>query len=402
MSRISEAPAALTAPHHRVPRWVPDAVFTAFVLGMAFSPPPIDGYVPTSALVVALTLLPIAVLPWRRVLPLTVLGALIALFGVVAALGTLSFGIGFAVAVAMFHVASMSEQQRTSVVGAVVALLMILLSFLVHFESVFDPRVLQFGLLAAFATAAGAGKRIQEEYVAAITERAERAEQTREIEAERRVSEERLRIARDLHDAVAHQISVISLNANVASSAVDTRPARAKEALATIRTAARTVLGEIGDLLGVLRAHDRPGEHGPRPMQSLDDLDRLIDQFAGSGLAVTVRSEGPRSRLPATVSLVAYRIVQEALTNAHKHGAAGRAHVLLHEDAEQLSIVVTNPMRPGSERAAEESPPSNGLGLVGLRERVASVRGSIEAGPTAGGYRLHAGLPLHRERERTP
>lgn len=401
MTRTGDHSAALKAPHHRVPGWVPDLVFTAFIISIAFWPPSISGYVPTSTLVVALTLLPVVMLPWRRVAPLTVLVAHVTLFGLVAALGTLSFGVGFAVAVAMFHVANRSERRRTIWIGAGVAVLMVGLSFLTRQESVFDPRVLQFGLFAAFATAAGAGKRVQEDYVAAITERAERAEQTREIEAERRVSEERLRIARDLHDAVAHQISVISLNANVASSAVDAKPERAKEALATIRVAARTVLGEIGDLLNMLRTHDTSGERGTSPVQSLEHLEQLIDQFSGSGLVVTVRNEGDLSQTPPAVGLVGYRVVQEALTNAHKHGAERRAHVLIQVDTERLVIVVTNPMQPVVEQPAIDRPPSNGLGLVGLRERVASVRGSIEARPTPGGYRVQAVLPLHRDTEDT-
>lgn len=200
------------------------------------------------------------------------------------------------------------------------------------------------------------------------------------------------RIARDLHDAVAHQISVISLNAGAASTALEARPEKAREALATIRSASRTVLGEIGDLMAMLRQGD--GEVAPAPQRSLDSLDDLVVSFRASGLEVAMRVEGDVDTVPASVSRVAYRVVQEGLTNALKHGTERRAHVLIERVGEGLHIVVTNPCDSSAAARTTETDRGGGYGLVGLRERVAAVRGTVEAGLTPGGFRLSALLPI--------
>jgi signal transduction histidine kinase len=211
------------------------------------------------------------------------------------------------------------------------------------------------------------------------------------------VAEERLRIARDLHDAVAHQISVISLNAGVASSTLESRPERAREALGTIRNASRAVLGEIGNLLEVLRADERQdGVSIPQP--DLDRLPELVAEFARVGLVVHTRLEGDVSHVRGAAGRVTYRVIQESLTNAHKHGAEGRAHVLVHagDDTEDntVTIVVTNPTGPPRTTPADDDPVSRGHGLLGIRERVASVRGDVQIGPAPGGWRVSATLPL--------
>jgi signal transduction histidine kinase len=269
-----------------------------------------------------------------------------------------------------------------SVVGAVV--------------SAADPRMVQFTLAVAFAAAAGDATRSRREYIVAVTERAERAEQTREAEARRRVSEERLRIARDLHDTVAHQIAVISLNAGVASSSLES-PERAQEALSTIRSASRTVLGEIGDLLALLRTED-PDAGTTAPPSGLGRLDELVEQFAQSGLSVHLRVEGDPGHVSGAADLVAYHVIQEGLTNALKHGTDHRAHVLVEVADEHVTVVVTNPTIPAAHDARRDAAAGAGHGLIGLRERVASVRGVVETGTTAGGYRLAATLPLAKER----
>nr|WP_237488752.1 histidine kinase [Microbacterium sp. TL13] len=251
-----------------------------------------------------------------------------------------------------------------------------------------DTRFLQIGLSVALAGALGDATRSRRAYVLAVIERARRAEQTREAEASRRVTEERLRIARDLHDAVAHQISVISLNAGVASSALETRPDRAREALATIRTASREVLGEIGSMLTVLRT---PDEGGIREQPGLARLTDVVESVRVAGWDVVVRDERDAEPVPLGVDIVAYRVVQEGLTNALKHGTSRRVHVLLRRDGDALEVVVTNPL--DHVPADPELPPS-GFGLVGLRERVDSVGGVLEAGPAPGGFRLAARLPL--------
>lgn len=379
---------------HPPPPWLPDVLVTLIVLMIAFLPSPVPEFLPTGPLTTALVLSPIVILPWRRRWPFPVLVVLLAVFGVAAAAGTLSPGVAIAIGVATFQIALRSSRWRGFVVGGCTAVAIMVLALLATVGSILDPRVLQFGLIVAFAAAAGDGARSRRAYIAAINERAERAVQTREAEARRRVSEERLRIARDLHDAVAHQIAVISLNAGVASSAVDSRPDKAKESLATIRTAARTVLNEIGDLMSMLRTVSND-DTTPRPQAGIDQLDSLIAQFAASGLDVHKRVEGGLDRVSGAVGLVAYRVVQEALTNAHKHGSEHRAHVLLHVNTDHVVVTVTNPMN--ADPRPEPHPTSSGLGLMGLRERVASVRGTVTAGPAPAGWRVVAKLPLARE-----
>jgi signal transduction histidine kinase len=308
-------------------------------------------------------------------------------------------GLVVASAIAMFAVAVRNDRRTTVVVAAVAAVAVVGLSLLSAIVGLFDPRDLQFAVTIGFAAAAGDAARSHRAYIEAITERAVRAEETRESEARRRVAEDRLRIARDLHDTVAHQISVISLNAGVASSALESRPEAARDALATIRSASRTVLGEIGDLLELLRAEsDDPSTDASRtaPQPGLDRLEELMGRFAESGLDVTLRVEGDPGRLPEAVDRVAYRVIQEALTNAHKHGIEHRAHLLIEVAADDARIVVTNPIDGGAPARGERRAGNDrgGHGLLGIRERVASVRGTVEAGPSAAGYRLTATLPI--------
>ncbi|MFF7292593.1 sensor histidine kinase [Microbacterium sp. NPDC008134] len=393
MSEFTDVPEAPADPRPRMPRWLPDVLVSIVVLVFALAPTPIPDFRPTSALSLVLVLLPLAILPWRRRWPILTLVALLMNFGAAAATGILSPGIGIAIGLAMYQVTLRSTRRRALVLAACAVVAVMLLSLLSAIGSVYDPRAFQFGLIVALSTALGDAARSRRDYIAAITERAERAVRSRESEAQRRVSEERLRIARDLHDAVAHQIAVISLQAGVATSVIDDRPDRAKQALATIRGAARIVLGEIGDLMSMLRTAD-DGEQASVPLAGMDRIDDLVAQFAASGLEVTMRREGDVERVTGATGFVAYRVVQEALTNAHKHGAEHRAHLLLHADDDELMISVTNPMAMPPARDVDDS---SGLGLVGLRERVASVRGTVDAGPDGGGWKIHAWMPRSKD-----
>ncbi|SMG34580.1 Signal transduction histidine kinase [Agreia pratensis] len=212
-------------------------------------------------------------------------------------------------------------------------------------------------------------------FIQAITDRARRAEETRESEAERRVAEERLAIARDLHDVMAHQIAVINLHAASASQALRTRPDDAERSLTTVREAARTVLGEIGGLLTVLRSADGDHAGSLAPTPGLAHLPQLIDDFSKAGLSVEQRTVGTPIELDSLSDIVAHRVLQEGLTNAHKHGGDGTALVQLDYGTEDLAITVTNVTRPRrDDRIVVES----GHGLVGVRERVSSVGGNLE------------------------
>jgi signal transduction histidine kinase len=387
-----------THPHPRVPAWVGDAIAALIIVGAAFTPFPGHEYRPTSILAIAVMVAPALLLPCRRRWPIPTLAAVIVLYGVAAFTGSLSPGIVIAAAIAMFGVANRVTRKTTTVVAASAVAAVVLLSLLAATGSVFDPRAVQFAVTVAFAAAAGDAKKSRREYILAVTERAERAEQTRETEARRRVAEERLRIARDLHDAVAHQISVISLNAGVASTTLEERPEKAREALGTIRVAARTVLAEIGDLLEILRHDDESSDHPTAPQPGLDRLDGLVAQFADSGLSVHIRVEGDLSTITGAADLVAYRVIQEALTNAHKHGADDRAHVLIAVRTDRAQIVITNPVRPSDGTAGGDLDRTGGHGLLGLRERVASVRGTVSTGIVPGAYRVAVELPLLKER----
>lgn len=370
---------------------------TILILSAPFPPLPVEEFRPANTAGWVLSFLPVVVLPFRRRWPLLALIALLVVFGAAAFTGTLSPGAGIAVAVAMFNVTTQSSRGRGMVISGIAIALTVLLCLPAALGSVLDPRVLQFGLIVAFGAAAGEGARSRREYIAAIMERAQRAEQTREAEAKRRVSEERLKIARDLHDTVAHQIAVINLNAGVASSAVDTRPEKAKEALSKVRVAGRTVLGEIGALLTLLRADDDAQPLAPQP--DLNRIDDLVSQFRTVRMETTVRVNGDLSAVGDAVSRVAYRVIQESLTNAHKHGIEHRAHVLVLVHDEELTVVVANPVDfpAGESRETTIDGRGPGFGLTGLRERVASVRGIIEAGPDLGGWKVTARLPLTKE-----
>lgn len=387
MTDPGEAPVA--PPHPVIPAWVEDLVAAVLIVIPAFVPFPGQEFRPTGWAVWLVVLVPAVVLPFRRRWPVPVLGICLALFGAASAMGTLSPGATVAACVAMFGVANRSSRRTALWVGSVTAVLILILAIPAAPGSVFDARVLQFGLAVGMATAAGDGARSRRAYIQAITERAERAEATREAEARRRVTEERLRIARDLHDTVAHQIAVISLNAGVASSALTSSPDRAASALGTIRQASRAVLSEIGDLLTMLRADD-PVDATTTPQYGTDQLQSLLEQFEAAGLDVHTRVDGDLGRVTGAVGNVTYRVVQEALTNAHKHGAEHRAHLLLEVAGQTVRIVVSNPIAP----AAAPDMTGSGMGLIGVRERVASVRGQVAAGPAPGGFKLTAAIPL--------
>ncbi|MET0829999.1 MAG: histidine kinase [Microbacterium sp.] len=401
MTRVGQPSLRPEGRHSRLRPWIGDAVAAGFIISSAFVPFPDTQFRPADLLTLALVVAPAVILPLRRRWPLPALVACLALYALAAFTGTLWPGIVLAIAIAMFGVGNRSPRSTTLMTALATIIAVILINVLASLGSVLDPRVFAVAITLAFAAAAGDGTRSRREYIAAITERAERAEETRESEARRRVSEERLRIARDLHDAVAHQIAVISLNAGVASSAIETRPAAAQEAVRTIRSAARTVLGEIGALLEVLRTED-DAEGGISPQPGLERLDDLVGQFVDAGLAVSVRTEGDPFAVGAATSRIAYRVIQEGLTNAHKHGAEARAHVLIQADDDVLCIIVTNPVATATAStdrgpAVGEVAAGSGLGLIGLRERVAALRGVVEAGPTRGGWRLAATLPMTRK-----
>jgi signal transduction histidine kinase len=240
--------------------------------------------------------------------------------------------------------------------------------------------------------------RIQSQRAAALAR--SRAEELR-----RRASEERLRMARDLHDVVAHNIAVINVQANTALHLMERQPERARSALATISDVSKQALVELRSILGVLRDVDAGGTPvAPRaPATGLARLGDLVDHAAAAGLAVRVEEHGQRAALPADVDLTAYRIIQEALTNSARHSGGGQATVRLGygHDALRVEVGDDGRPRPGGRPVAPAN--GSGHGIAGMTERAAALGGTLEAGPRPeGGFEVRAWLPLREHREQEP
>lgn len=251
-------------------------------------------------------------------------------------------------------------------------------------------------VLLILAWLAGENLRSGQDRWSASEERAQRLEFEREERARQAVTEERLRIARELHDVVAHSMSVIAVQAGVANHVIDSRPDLAREALHTVETASRSALVEMRRLLGVLRQGDEP-QASLAPAPGLAQIPQLVADFARAGLKVEVSANGDLDRVPAGMDLSAYRIVQEALTNVLRHGGAS-ARVVITRSGSALAIDVSDPgqARPGGKPQA----PGTGHGLIGMRERVAVFGGTFAAGPRpGGGFLVAASLPLADTRD---
>jgi signal transduction histidine kinase len=243
-------------------------------------------------------------------------------------------------------------------------------------------------LAATVAWLAGDNIRQRRARWAALEERTVLLEREREERARAAVTAERLRIARELHDVVAHSMSVIAVQAGMGHHVIDTDVPEARRALGAIEDTSRTALTEMRRLLGVLRQGDDAASRSPA--NGVDDLPQLIAQTRNSGLGVTLEVSGSQDRLPPAADLAAYRIVQEGLTNVIKHGGPV-AHVRVERTDRQLSIEITDNGRPGGWAARADGA---GQGLIGVRERVALFRGEFSATPRpGGGFRLFATLP---------
>ncbi len=280
---------------------------------------------------------------------------------------------------------------RTPVIAG--ASLFLLLVLLLAGAPGWEPGVLP--LQAAGAALAGAAWTAGR----AVRERRAYAERSARQLAARAVAEERLRIARELHDVVAHHVGVIAVKAGVANHVLSRRPEEAGEALRVIETASRTALTEMRHMLGVLRS-DGDDAAGPRlsPAVGLAGLPALVEHAGAAGVEVEVlRNRLSTDRLPETVDLSAYRIVQEALTNVIKHAGPTCCRVELTADEGELLIDVTDDgPRPGRRTSRPRAP---GHGLLGMRERAALHGGSLIAGPRpAGGFSVRARLPYNAAR----
>jgi signal transduction histidine kinase len=276
--------------------------------------------------------------------------------------------------------------RRVVAAGAFVAALLCVLLAINHNDG-FGPTtfVIQ---LALFSTAFSIGINLRSRGLRAeaLEERAEALEATRAEEAKRAVADERLHIAQELHDVLAHTLSVIAVQAGTGAHVIDTDPAEARRALEAIASTSRESLAELRQLLGVLRADDGDKPYVPAP--GLADLDRLVHDVTTAGVPVEMVVDGTPNGVSPGVELAAYRIVQEALTNVLKHAGPAHAEVRLGYRPGQIDIEVSDDGRGLATRGRP------GHGIVGMRERVAMYGGTLEAGPgRGGGFRVVAQLP---------
>lgn len=292
----------------------------------------------------------------------------------------------FVVAVAMYTV-TLADRRTALMLGAIVTLVLAVGNVVLGGGNGVDPNSLLNIVAIGLAFALGDAVRNRRAYLAEVERRAQRAEESREQEARRRVAEERLRIARDLHDVVAHHIALINVQAGVGTHLLDSDPEQARMALTHIRKASRSALEELSATVGLLRQQDDPLAPTD-PIVGLARLDELVAGLAGCGLRVDREVLGEVAALPTAVDVTAYRIVQEALTNVHKHAHTASARLRLRVAGGAVRIVVED------DGIGVVEPSAVGHGLIGMRERAAAVGGSLAAGPrTDGGYRVEAVLP---------
>jgi signal transduction histidine kinase len=346
----------------------------------------------TRPLALALAVAATAVLVLRRRAPaatLAVSGALVfALFALDHDAGAVAV---IAPAIALYSLAlSRGRAHLVVAIVAAAAAVMAADAFLAgsHPRALTMQTVVHVALIAIPVLAAEA-LRNRRSYVQLLLERLELAERTREEEADRRAEQERLRIARDLHDVVAHTLTTINVQAGVAAHLLDRGPGHARDALAAIESASHEALDELRAILGVLREPD--SEEIPlEPVPDLDALGVLVEQTRRTGLPVTFEVEGKQpEHVPDAVQLAAFRILQESLTNTRRHAPGAEVHVNLAYRGDRLRLAVEN-----------DSPGINGnrpgVGILGMRERATALGGTLEAKRSDEYFRVVAELPYRR------
>ncbi|MGW4153025.1 sensor histidine kinase [Micromonospora chersina] len=362
------------------------------VLGIAAQP----GGVAAAAVGVVMAL----VLLFRRIHPSAVAAgvAVLALLQVVVGWGPLAYDVG--VLIALYSVVKYADRLRDGILAGVVAAIGVLLAAAEMPDTApWWAGALYYGLITGAVWLVGLNVRTRRLYVLSLEERAATLEREREAESRAAVAEERTRIARELHDVVAHSMAVMIVQADGVRFTIDRDPATAREAAKVVADTGRQALEEMRRLVGVLREPSRP-----EPAAALDavpahrrpalvELPDLLDRFRAAGLRITDTATGTPVALPPGLELTVYRVVQESLTNALKHAGVGAAVELRLEWS--ADAVVVRAVDDGRGRPVVRPAPSGGHGLVGMRERVGVYDGSLAAGPTlGGGWRVEARLPL--------
>jgi signal transduction histidine kinase len=315
---------------------------------------------------------------WRRRWPLAVVVAVTAV-----ALATVALDLRllpFQLAVALYTLAASSDTRAARLTGLTSIAAVTVALAATGWSQFGDSAARVVFLVAAWLLGDSIGSR--RAYVGEIEEKARRLEREREAEAQRVVAEEQSRIARELHDVVAHALSVIVVQAAAADDVFEVEPRRAREPIRAIELAARAALGDLRRVLGIIQDG---AEYEPQP--GLARLDSLVEQVRATGLDVALEFEGAARPLPAAVDLSAYRIVQEALTNTLKHAGAEHATVSVRY-GDELALEIRDDGSGGADA-------NGGSGLVGMRERVAMLGGRVDTGPRPdGGYLVSAQIPI--------
>jgi signal transduction histidine kinase len=338
-------------------------------------------------LVAAIALVMTLSLAWRRRAPIAVASVVMAALAVLALASNTPDVTVFpiaAVVLAMYSVAAHCELRGALVGGAIVLVSAFVL------EGVIDGEFGNFFFIAVMNASvwiAGRAVRSQGSRAASLADRNVALEREGEQKARAAVSEERARIARELHDIVAHSVSTMVVQAGAERRVLDAGQASTREVLLTIEQTGRQAMAEMRRLLGMLRKDDQELALAPQP--SLAHVDQLVEQVRAAGMPVELRVEGEPVSLPPGVDLSAYRIVQEALTNALKHAGPARATVTVRYQRHELQLEIADSGRGAANGSG------GGHGLVGMRERVALFGGELEARSRAGaGYAVQVRLPL--------
>ena len=328
--------------------------------------------------------------PLRRSRPMLALAAITPAAGLLMAVGPPG-PMPLMVALVVYVVAA-TTNRRTSLPSAAVPITAIVVGSLCSHGGpdwggvAFLPFVVVAGWLA------GENTRARRVYARAVAERTAEREREQVDRALRAAADERVRIARELHDVVAHAMSVISVRSGVARVVLDSQPEEAREALAIIETTSRRALNEMRLLVGVLRQPEDGADRAPAP--GLADLPELIEQITQAGVTVEVAQEGETPALPAGLDLSAYRIVQEALTNVVRHAGRAHARLTLRYRADLMEIEVIDDGGTRTPGRVEVSSNGQGHGIVGMRERASLFGGDLLAAPVGAGFRVLAHLPF--------
>lgn len=369
---------------------------TAAVARVVWLPAPTSAQIGFLAALIVVGAVPLA---WRRRAPLAVAAVAV---GSTVASAVVSGGqqeAGLAIWIALYSVGAHSTRLRAASAWVVASLTYVAALWLVPVEIPTGVEITagQVALISQAAASLSYGVAVllgvymqtRRAYLAELVDRAERLERDREVRAERAVADERARIARELHDVVAHHLSGMVVQAGAAERILDRDPERVREILGEIRRDGKTTLSSMRRLIGILRED----ADGAAPQPGVAALAGLVEQLRGMGVDAELRTEGEAGPLPPEVDVAAYRVAQEALTNVRKHAPGAHATVTVRLRPRDVEVeVVDDGAADGADAVVDED--SGGVGLVGLRERVSLLGGELSAGPRAGGgWVVRARLP---------